>query len=389
MLRQSISLMNASTRGSSVITRQMGRCHSITLNRPSALNALNVEMIESLLDYYNGVLHSDKTSNAGVACVLLRGAGGKAFCAGGDVVSLVKDPQGIGAQFFYREYQLDHLIATLRHPHVAIWDGFVMGGGVGISVHGSHRIATETTNFAMPETAIGLFPDVGGSWFLPRLPYEGLGLYLALTGHRLKGMDVFHAGIATHFIPKDQLEKFAGDVVSITSSSEVDGVIRQHATTAANAPAEFSLKPFLPQIASIFGKSSNSVEEIFAKLSKDESEWAQKQLKTLKNFSPMSLKLSFEAQRRSLLKCNTIEDVFRMEFNVANKCLYGHDFKAGVTRLLIEKQKGSPEWSPKSVEEVAEGAVDTYFRPMDGMPVWQPTGNPFASAQIFSGNSKV
>lgn len=356
-----------------MITRQMGRCHSITLNRPSALNALNVEMIESLLDYYGGVINADSSN---VACVLMRGAGGKAFCAGGDVVSLVKDPEGTGAQFFYREYQLDHLIATMNKPHVAIWDGFVMGGGVGVSVHGSHRIATETTNFAMPETAIGLFPDVGGSWFLPRLRIEGLGLYLALTGHRLRGKDVFHAGIATHFVPKGSLERLSGDLLSVTETKEVDGVVKKFAVTAD----DFSLKSFLPQISAIFGKTSNSVEEIFAKLEKDNSEWAQKQLKVLKNFSPMSLKLSFEAQRRSTLKCHTIEDVFRMEFNVANKCLHGHDFQAGVTRLLIDKLKGSPEWSPKSVEEVTEGAVDNYFRPMQNAPVWQPTGNPFAAA---------
>ena len=193
---------------SDVLVRRVGRRALITLNRPKALNALNQGMIESMTKTYETLVEEGSTD-----LIVLDGAGEKAFCAGGDVRAIWEDKSGsVGRTFFSHEYLLDYGIATLsRHKvdHVALVDGICMGGGVGVSVHGPYRVATERTMFAMPETAIGLFPDVGGSYFLPRLPDE-LGTYLGLTGARLKGFDVVAAGIATHAYLEGLVGQLAG-----------------------------------------------------------------------------------------------------------------------------------------------------------------------------------
>lgn len=202
--------------------------------------------------------------------VIVKGAGGKAFCAGGDVRSLVESPPSAGEEFFRCEYTLNHLIGTYTIPYIAFIDGITMGGGVGISVHGKYRVATEKTMFAMPETAIGLFPDVGGSHFLPRL--EGkLGYYLGLTGVRLKGKDVLKSGIATHYCESSALPSLENELVESSGYADVEATLAKY---SIKDDSEFVLSKNLKQINHCFDAST--AEEIIAKLENDGSEWALK-----------------------------------------------------------------------------------------------------------------
>lgn len=240
----------------------------LTLNRPKALNAANLEMVHQVSAFMNKWISTNKTM------IIVKGAGDKAFCAGGDVRSLVEaDTPELGKQFFRTEYTMNYSIGTLKIPYIAFIDGITMGGGVGLSVHGKYRIATKRTLFAMPETAIGLFPDVGGTYFLPRLQGK-LGTYLGLTGFRLKGVDVLHAGIATHFCDVDKLPELEKSLLNVQNNNDVDQVLDEF---CEKPYSEFCLKPHLEQIDECF--SAESVEEILARLQKDKSEWAMKTIK--------------------------------------------------------------------------------------------------------------
>ena len=209
----------------------------------------------------------------------MKGAGGKAFCAGGDVVAIAESSKGsdggeLSRSFFREEYVLDYLLATLKKPYIAIIDGITMGGGVGLSVNSKFRIATEKTRFAMPETAIGLFPDVGGSYFLPRLQGE-LGMFLALTGTHLIGEDVLHAGIATHYVPSAKIPELEAGLQGVTSGSVAD--VKAYLDTFHNeASKPFSLADKQSDIDRLFAGSS--LAQIFAHLQNTRTEWADKQL---------------------------------------------------------------------------------------------------------------
>jgi 3-hydroxyisobutyryl-CoA hydrolase len=339
----------------------------VTLAKEKSLNALNVPMVLALKDYYADFHKAPANS----LVVVLQGAGTKAFCAGGDVVAIVKDePKGSRQKFFYDEYQADHFVATLKQPHIALWQGIVMGGGVGISVHGKYRVACDKTLFAMPETGIGLFPDVGGSWALTRLPHDGLGMYLALTGARLKGADVFHSGLATHYVGSINALGPLRDRLLQAAPADVDTILKEG--SEAN-PKPFSLQDKLPIIAEVFGQKAQSVEHILDALDKQkDSEWAQEQSKTLEKMSPSSLKISFECQRRAA-KHKSIEETFAMEYNVVQRCMDTGDFDAGVTALLIDKTGEKPRWHPEELSGVSAELVESYFRAPSKAPVWHPT----------------
>ncbi|XP_067618671.1 3-hydroxyisobutyryl-CoA hydrolase, mitochondrial isoform X2 [Eurosta solidaginis] len=242
----------------------------IILNRPKALNALNLEMTRKV---YKHLKKCEMTKSM----VIIKGAGDKAFCAGGDVRSIVEAGATEESKSFFREeYTLNALIGNYVIPYIAIIDGITMGGGVGLSVHGKYRVATERTLFAMPETAIGLFPDVGGSYFLPRL--EGkLGLYLGLTGYRLKGDDVLKAGIATHFCESTKLEDLQNDLLNCKDADTVQNILDKY-----NAPTkkDFVLQEVMEKINKCF--DANSVEEIVENLKSDGSDWAKKTLENQK-----------------------------------------------------------------------------------------------------------
>lgn len=236
------------------------------MNRPKALNAINLEMVRKI---YKHLKKCETTKSL----MIIKGTGEKSFCAGGDVRAVVEaGPTEESKNFFREEYTTNALIGNYKIPYIALIDGITMGGGVGLSVHGKYRVATERTLFAMPETAIGLFPDVGGSYFLPRL--EGkLGLYLGLTGQRLKGEDVLKAGIATHFCESSKLSDLESALLNCPDADEVPDILSKF-----NMPSSkpFVLSSHLEQINKCF--AGESVEDIIENLKKDGSEWASKTL---------------------------------------------------------------------------------------------------------------
>ncbi|XP_015364922.1 PREDICTED: 3-hydroxyisobutyryl-CoA hydrolase, mitochondrial isoform X2 [Diuraphis noxia] len=327
----------------------------ITLNRPKALNSLNTSMVLKIkpkLKEYESL----------VRMVIMQGAGGKAFCAGGDVKSITENGVGaksfeIGTNFFHNEYSMDSMIGKYKVPYVSLIDGITMGGGVGISVHGKYRVATEKTLFAMPETAIGLFCDVGGSHVLSRMD-KHLGVLLGLTGCRLKGSDVVKAGIATHYVHSSKIDglraKLIEDVrdpgiVLAENTDDMDGV-------------EFSMAPLMEKIDSIF--SHERVEDIVEALRTDGSEWAQGVLKSLSEVSPTGLKIT----RKEISKGKnlSLDECIKMEHRLAVRCIeakYSTDFYEGVRALLIDKDK-NPKWCPASLEEVKDEIIDKYFEPL-------------------------
>jgi len=293
-----------------------------------------------------------------VSNVILRGTGQKAFCAGGDVVQVYHSGlQGgtIHKDFFEEEYKLDYLIGTLSSPHIALLDGVTMGGGVGLSVHGKFRVATENTVFAMPETGIGFFPDVGGSFFLPRLN-GSLGTYLALTGQRLKGQDVVIAGVATHYVPSTALRALEEDLVHLKSrdSLAVDKTLNKF--TQPTVPGQAKIIQERDLINRVF--SLDSIEQIFDALHKEKSEFAVETLKLLELMSPTSLKISLRLMREGA-KLNLAQCLV-LEYAVSQTFMNGHDFYEGVRALLVDKDR-KPKWEPKTINEVKDSSTQKYF----------------------------
>lgn len=337
-----------------VIFEEKGDKGLIILNRPKALNSLNHSMTKKLLPVLQQWESSKKV-------VVIKGAGEKAFCAGGDVKVIamaLSEPGGekVGREFFYDEYTLDHVIGTYKKPYVALISGIVMGGGVGLSVHGKYRVATETTLFAMPETAIGLFPDVGGSYFLPRL-YGKVGLYLGLTGHRLKGLDVKLAGIATHFVSSSRLPELTD---SLLAPGDVDVAKILDKFDEQKLSDEFSLAKHLKQIDNCF--SGDTVEEIINRLKKDNSEWAQGVIETLGKMSPTSLKVAHKSINQG--KNQSLAECLKMEYNLDyNMVLKNSDFQEGIRALLIDKDQ-KPVWNPKTLADVTDEYVNSKFSPI-------------------------
>lgn len=258
---------SSSSSSSHVIASDSSDKGFLILNRPKALNAINLEMVRK-------ISKSLKKWETTKSFVVVKGSGEKSFCAGGDVRALVEaGPTHESKSFFKEEYTMNSLIGNYTIPYIALIDGITMGGGVGLSVHGKYRVATERTMFAMPETAIGLFPDVGGSFFLPKLKNH-LGMYLGLTGFRLKGEDVHKAGIATHFCESSQILELEKALLDIKDVDDVDKVLKSFHKVSDK---DFVLTPHLEQINRCF--SANSVEEIYSNLERDGSEWAQKTIK--------------------------------------------------------------------------------------------------------------
>ncbi|XP_043929640.1 3-hydroxyisobutyryl-CoA hydrolase, mitochondrial [Protopterus annectens] len=267
----------------------------------------------------------------------------------------------LAQDFFREEYMLNYAIGTFSKPYVALIDGITMGGGVGLSVHGHFRVATEKTLFAMPETAIGLFPDVGGSYFLPRL--EGkLGLYLALTGFRLKGRDVHKAGVATHFVESERLPALEKDLISLKAPSKetisdlLDGY---HEKSESGKEKPFVLAEHLDKINRLF--DSTSVEGIIRNLKQDGSSFALQQAETLIKMSPTSMKITFRQLKEGATL--SLKDAFAMEYRLSQACMRGHDFFEGVRAVLIDKNQ-NPKWSPATLEEVSDEYVDSCFKPL-------------------------
>ncbi|TVY32928.1 3-hydroxyisobutyryl-CoA hydrolase, mitochondrial [Lachnellula subtilissima] len=343
---------------------------TIELNRPIALNALNGSMVRKIVPRLQEWAKSDMAN-----VVVLKGAGGKALCAGGDVTSLAKDNklgeegQQRSIDYFALEYKLDHLIATYTKPYVAIMDGITMGGGVGLSLHAPFRIATEKTLFAMPETTIGFFPDVGASFFLPRMA-GSTGTYLALTSERLKGVDVYYAGVATHYIHSTSLpalerrlaELRFKDYDSLDERLDlIDSTIEEYTTGLPHDQPMLLSGPLRKSIDACF--SADTVEELINRLNKQaannrsSAQWAEKTLLALKLRSPTSLHVTF--QQMKLGRKWSIKEAFQREHQIASKFMRHPDFTEGVHALLIRKDK-SPAWAePSKLEDVKNPAALT------------------------------
>lgn len=302
----------------------------ITLNRPKALNSLNTSMVKKIKPKL-------KEYESQVRMVIVQGAGDKAFCAGGDVKSITENGLcaksiEIGTTFFKCEYSVNSIIGKYKIPYISLIDGITMGGGVGISMHGKYRVATEKTLFAMPETAIGLFCDVGGSHILSRME-NNLGVMLGLTGYRLKGSDVAKVGIATHYINSSQIESLKTKLIEDNRNPEI--ILKEN--TENLDYLELTLEPQMEKIRSIF--SHERVEAIIDALEKDKSEWAYGIIKTLKEVSPTGLKIT----RKEILngKDLSLDDCLKMEYRLAYRCVeakYSTDFYEGKFYKVLPKK---------------------------------------------------
>ncbi len=341
-----------------ILLEVRGAAAVATLNRPRALNALTLDMIHAFYPRL-GQWAADRE----IGAVVVQGAGERAFCAGGDIRALYDGGPGsrITAQFFRDEYRLNHRIFHFPKPYVALMDGITMGGGVGLSVHGSHRIVTEATVFAMPETGIGLFPDVGGSYFLPRLPGE-VGMYLALTGSRLKAADCLYAGIADAFVPAARLDEL---VAALAAGETVEAVLERVAEDPGPAP----LSDLREAIDRCF--AGESVEAIEAALEEEGSAWARETLAQMAGKSPTSQKIAFRQLRTG--RRLGFDDCMIMEYRLSQRVMAGHDFFEGVRAAVVDKDQ-TPRWRPASLAEVSDEDIEAYFAPLGERDLSFPEG---------------
>jgi enoyl-CoA hydratase/carnithine racemase len=342
---------------SDILFSRAGEWGVVTLNRPEALNALTWDMARAMRGQLIRWM-GDKS----VRAVLVKAAGEKAFCAGGDIRWLhdeaKKDPKS-ACGFFHEEYRLNAAIHHFEKPYVALIDGVVMGGGVGLSVHGDFRVAGDRTLFAMPETGIGLFPDVGGGHFLPRL-HDGLGLYYALTGARAKAADCMAAGIATHYVPSDKRAALEADLLRLSFGghphADIEAALDEHVGDPGAAP----INDQRGWIRDLF-LDHDTLESLLAGLQENDGVFAIETAKTLARMSPTSMKITFEQLRRGALL--NMDDVMRMEYRIVRRVMEGHDFFEGVRATIIDKDK-NPKWRPAGIAEISDAEIARHFAPL-------------------------
>ncbi|MFZ4762697.1 MAG: enoyl-CoA hydratase/isomerase family protein [Alphaproteobacteria bacterium] len=342
----------------------------LTLNRPQVLNALNLEIVSGLLQQLKIWAVDDS-----IQLILLRGNGERAFCAGGDIRALFEagrsakekingrekfDPfTGLTADLFAAEYQLNRLIRFYPKPIIALMHGIVMGGGVGISVHASHAVASEHTLWAMPETGIGLFPDVASSFVLSRLPHYW-GYYLGLTGTKISGIDAHYLGLARYYIPANQWLAISNNLLGLPPATgafvtEAIDALLTTASSAAAAPAA-SLPLIEQEVAAVF--SLSRVEDIITALENHPATWAKPALKLMQAACPLSLKITKKlldtAQKASF------EDCLRLEYRIGQVMMKDENFYEGVRALLVDKDK-NPQWQPAQLEDISEAMIARHF----------------------------
>ena len=340
-----------------VLTYADGCAGRIRLDRPKALHSLDLGMVrqmtQALLDWRS----ADE-----VRIVMIDHAGGRGFCAGGDVVSIARDETGTaGRDFFFEEYRLNHLMYTYPKPGVVFMDGVVMGGGVGIACPCRYRVVTERTLFAMPETTIGLFPDVGGGRYLSRLRGRS-AQYLALTSARLDGADCVALGLANFYVPSDRLDAVKAEIAATPEKAE------SILAGAAAAPPPARITDQLPRIDRLF--ASDDYEQILADLAADGGEWATGILAMLAKRSPTACKVSLRMLVESPRQLHFVDEM-RMEYAIIARMHRAPDFAEGVRALLIDKT-GDPQWSPPTAAEVTPEMVDAYFQPLPPAEAWTP-----------------
>lgn len=342
-----------------VVTRVEGAVGRITLNRPQALHALTTNMIALITE----ALEAWRDDPA-VVLVMLDHAGERGFCAGGDIRMLAESGAGDGAkarEFFFTEYRLNELLFRYAKPTLAVMDGITMGGGVGLSRPCRFRVATERTTFAMPETGIGLFPDVGGGWYLSRMP-DHLGLWLALTGARIKAADCELLGLATDFIESARIAEFKAAVIA--DPAAVETILTEMEADAGRPP----IGQHQDEIARVF--SGESVEAIFAALEASDTAWARDQLKILQTKSPQTLKVAFR-QLQWGAAAETFADNMAMEYRIGARVVQRHDFLEGVRAVIVDKDN-APRWDPPTPSGVDDATLDAIFAPLPSAEEWSP-----------------
>ncbi len=346
-----------------VLIRKNGLVGHISLDRPKALHALTLDMCHAMSAALSQWEHDDE-----VEAVIIDHHDGRGFCAGGDIAflrdSALNDGGASGRKFFHDEYQLNHQLFTYPKPIVAFMDGITMGGGVGIAMPAKYRVATENTRFAMPETGIGLFPDVGGGWYLSRLGGR-LGQFLALTGARLDGAECLWAGIATHYLPHELLEDVKARIAE--RPGRISGILSE----PVGSPPKARIEANAAKIAKHF--SSDEFEEILASLEAAEAEgdtWAATERDTLGTKSPQTCKVALRQLKESA-ELSDFADNMVMEYRIASRVLTRPDFAEGV-RAVITDKTGDPQWDPPTPEGVAEDLIDKIFAPLPEDEEWKP-----------------
>ncbi len=340
-----------------ILFERRGAAGVVTLKRPKALNAVTHAMVLELHAQLNTWAH-----DPAITRVVITAAGERAFSAGGDIRALYDlgcaGRHDKALQFWADEYPLNAAIKNYRKPYVALLDGIAMGGGVGVSVHGSHRVAGDRFSFAMPEVGIGFFPDVGATWFLPRMPGE-IGTYCALTGERFGVADGVGAGIATHRIPS---ARFPALLEGLAGTVSVDAVLAAFSEPAGEGP-------ILAQRAAIDRLfAGDRVEDTLAALDREASstsasaEWAGKTAATIRAKSPLSLKLALAQVRRG--RHWDFETCMRAEFRIVSRIIHGHDFYEGVRAVIVDKDN-KPHWQPATLAEVSDAEIERHFAPLD------------------------
>jgi enoyl-CoA hydratase len=331
----------------------------VTLNRPRALNALSLGMCRALDD---GLRRWG--ADPEVHAVLIKGAGERAFCAGGDIRWLYHvlktrgEDEALG--FYALEYPMNARLHHFPKPYVALLDGIAMGGGVGVSVHGSHRVVTERTAFAMPETGIGLFPDVGATYVLPRLP-GALGMYLGLTGARLGAADCLFAGIGSCYVPAGRLDQLEGALAEADLAGDARGAVEGVLDRFRDDPGPPPLAEHMARIDLCYGR--DELAAVLRALEAEPTGWGRAQLETLATKSPTSLAVTFRQLRQGAAL--DFDEAMRLEYRLVHRFVAGHDFREGVRALIIDKDN-RPQWRPDRLEDVTAADVEAYFRPLPG-----------------------
>jgi enoyl-CoA hydratase len=341
-----------------VIARVEGRTGRLTLNRPKALHALTEPMCGAITAALLAWREDD-----GVDLIIIDHAGDRGFCAGGDIRAMAEhgaSDSASGAAFFLAEYRMNELLQRYPKPIVAVMDGVTMGGGVGLSVYAKYRVATERTLFAMPETGIGLFPDIGAGWFLSRLPGE-FGTWIALTGARLRAADCLHLNLCTHHVPSERIEALKD--MLLKGPSEARRVLARFNVDPGPAP----LAGKQSALDALF--AHDSVEAILASL-RAGSSWAHAQAAILETRSPTSMKVALRELRGARERSN-FADEMALEYRLACRMIAAHDFQEGVRAVVIDKDN-APQWRPARLEDVSQEALDALFAPFEDQAEFTP-----------------
>mgnify|MGYP002737686025 CR=1 FL=1 len=341
-----------------ILTATQGRLGVITLNRPKAVNALSYNMIGLLDDALTRFEQDDA-----VHAVLIRGAGDRGFCSGGDVVTLhqyaVNNDLESAAPFFRDEYQLDHRISVYPKPYIAVMNGLVLGGGVGISAPASHRVVTDSTRFGMPEVGIGFSPDVGGAYYLANAP-AGIGNYLGLTGAHISGADAVYAGLADVRVPDDRIEALIQRFETIEDRHQIDEIL-----TEFDTPVPSELAREAAWIEDVF--CADTVEAILTgvqDVANRGNDLAQKALKAMQRHSPVGMKVTLEAIKRA--RNLTLAETLTQDLRTTMNAVAGTELAEGIRAQLIDKDR-NPQWTPARLEDVTQEDVEAFFAPVDGV----------------------